>query len=99
MNGHEILCKGKIIGYVGDYKSKIGNLMVKDSATGGIDYIFCATAPTENGFVMAFGAGNSVLDKEIYYSLDENMVLNWFIPVEEAGDDLIREYDETHIKH
>jgi len=99
MSRHETLHKGKIIEYFGDYRSMIGNLVVRDSATGGIAYIFCETIQTERGLEMAYGAGSSVLDKEIYYGLDENMVLTGFIPVEEAEEDLIRVYDEIHIKH
>ena len=99
MNRHETLYKGKIIGYDCDYRSMMGNLMVRDAATGGITYIFCETAPIERGLEMAFGAGSSVLDKEIYYGLDENMVLTGYTPAEEAEEDLILAYDEMHIKH
>lgn len=99
MSRHETLHKGKIIGYDHDYRSMDGYLMVRDAATGGINYICCEVASIERGLEMVCGAGSSVLGEEIYYGLDENMVLTGLSPVKGANGELVRAYDEIHIKH
>ena len=97
MNGNELLCKGQLIAFMEDYQSGIGTVVIKDSATGALEHIFCPSEPMDRELLVAFGS--KVLGQVIYFSIDSNGILDGFTPVRDAEEEMIRVYDETHTKH
>ena len=93
--------RGKIVGFQGSWGSGIGNLVIKNSKNGVVEYVNCENAPTVRALDGAFGnvitdghmINNSVIKgKEIYYSIGDYGVLEGFTPVGEATIELEQMY-------
>lgn len=97
MNGNQLLCKGQLIAFLEDYQSGIGTVVIKDSATGSIEHIFCPSEPMGRELQVAFG--NKALGQEIYFGIDENGMLDGFTPMSEADVEMVQFYDRVHLKH
>lgn len=95
--------RGKILKFLGSWSSGLATLIINDDKEGIVE-IYCDNAPTvralSNAFNDVIGSGHTVkenagfLDKKIYYSVDEFNVLEGFIPVEIADDNIIKLYKE-----
>lgn len=97
--------KGTIRGFGGMPMSGLATLIV-ESDDGNMEYLHCDNGQTARSLEMAFG---NVLDgfsikedgghigKEIYYCVDGFGSLEWFIPVNEASEEFINEYNKRRI--
>ena len=97
--------KGIIQSFQGSWGSGIGHLHIKDSQTGEVQAIPAENPAAIRALQAAFGGvvapGRSVDNKgghigqEIYWTLDDIGILSGFMPVEEAGEELIESYEKS----
>ena len=97
------ILRGKIKGFQGSWGSGLGSLVMEDE-DGDTILVPCENAQTVRTLEAAFGnvisPGHSVdpagghVGREIYYSMDDFGLLLAWTPVEEAGEELRKAYQE-----
>jgi len=96
---------GTIRGFQGSWMSGLATLILEDE-NGQMNYVSCDNGTTARSLEMAFGnvLGNAHNVKEngghigqkIFYVIDYMNVMEWFIPIDEAPEELIQEYNRQH---
>ncbi|MFA5032869.1 MAG: hypothetical protein WC614_07610 [bacterium] len=95
---HVTVYKGKIQGFGGSWCSGLGFLIIEDSETHTIESVPCENSSTGRALEAAFENvitpdhtvnGTGHIGKEIFWSCDNLGILEWFIPVKEASDELV----------
>jgi len=92
--------KGIIEGFNGSWSSGIAQLMIKKENQ--IVAVNCDNSPTVralDGCFDVISAGHSVdmknaIGREIFYSVDGIGILEGFTPVEEASEEIIKQYED-----
>ena len=93
----ERILKGTIAGISGDALSKLWTLHFEDGSSALI-----GSGSAVRHLAACYGATEGTGDlvekikgKEIFYSVDDNGVMERFSPVEEASDELLEEYKQS----
>lgn len=96
--------KGKIKGFESSFSSGLANLVIENDL-GNIENIPCDNGTTVRSLEEAFGDvitdghtanGKGYMDKEIYYAMESWGTMKWFMPVDEAKPELVREYNKQN---